>query len=179
MRSVVDAVASTLAEVDAAAPALAIGHSYGGTVLAAGVCEIDESRAIYVDAPTISRGGWDFDETVAEYAESRASRTYLQLRERRSHYSDHDCEVEARAAEEFDPATAARLAVGTGGDWTPSAPPASLLVRARPSDYVSDEAADLLRSRGVEVRDIPGAAHSVWYSHFDEFMAAIDDYIDG
>ncbi len=29
--------------------------------------------------------------------------------------------------------------------------------------------------RGVEVRDIPGAAHSVWYSHFDDFMAAIDD----
>ncbi len=27
----------------------------------------------------------------------------------------------------------------------------------------------------MEVRTIPGAEHSVWYSHFTAFMNAIDD----
>jgi hypothetical protein len=47
------------------------------------------------------------------------------------------------------------------------------VVRALPSDYVSDEAAEAMRKNGVVVRDIPGASHSVWYSHFDEFMTLL------
>jgi hypothetical protein len=49
------------------------------------------------------------------------------------------------------------------------------MVRPNPSGYVSDEDAARLRARAVEVRDIPGAAHSVWYGHFDEFLNAVDD----
>ncbi|NHF63496.1 hypothetical protein [Microcella pacifica] len=49
------------------------------------------------------------------------------------------------------------------------------MVRPSPSDYITDDIAEDLRRRGIEVRDIPGAEHSVWYSHFEDFMAAIDD----
>lgn len=52
---------------------------------------------------------------------------------------------------------------------------AGISVRAEPSAYVDDETAALHRGRGVIVRDVPGAAHSVWYSHFDEFVAALPE----
>jgi hypothetical protein len=51
------------------------------------------------------------------------------------------------------------------------------MVRPVPGDHISDRDADTLRARGVEVRNIPGASHSVWYGHFEEFMAAIDDWL--
>jgi pimeloyl-ACP methyl ester carboxylesterase len=172
-RSVVD----TLADLSPMPPDVAIGHSYGGTVLAAAVTALKPGRAIYVDAPTTSRGGWDREETRAEYAASRTERTYENLRRDRPHYSARDCEVETRAAEQFDVDTAAGLAAASGGDWTPSSPPPSLMVRPVPGDYISDRDADALRARGVEVRNIPGASHSVWYGHFEEFMAAIDDWL--
>lgn len=169
-------VVETAAALRASSPTLAIGHSYGGTVLAAAVAGLAPARAIYVDAPTTARGGWDREETRAEYAASRDARTFESLRRTRPNYSEEDCRVEALAATQFDVETAAGLASGPGGDWTPSAPPASLMVRPSPSDYISDEDAARLGARGVDVRDIPGAAHSVWYGHFDEFMSAIDDW---
>ncbi|HEY4269014.1 MAG TPA: alpha/beta fold hydrolase [Galbitalea sp.] len=169
-------VVETATALGAAAPTVAMGHSYGGSVLAAAIAALSPESAIYVDAPTSSRGGWDRDETRAEYIASRAGRTFEALRRDRPSYSDEDCRVEALAATQFDIETAAGLAAGPGGDWTPSAPPASLMVRPSPSGYVSDEDAAVLRARGLEVRDIPGASHSVWYGHFDEFMAVIDDW---
>lgn len=53
--------------------------------------------------------------------------------------------------------------------------PGSIIVRAKPSLYVDDETAALHEGRGVIVRDVPGAAHSVWYSHFDQFVAALPE----
>ena len=174
-----DAAASVVETVSRLAgrpPTVAMGHSFGGAVLAASIAELAPERAIYVDAPTSSRGGWDRDAVRAEYESDRAARTVEGLRARRPLYSDRDCEVEALAAERFDPETAAGIASATGGVWTPSSSPASLMVRVVPSDYVSDEDSRMLTARGVIVRDIPGAAHSIWYSDFERFMAAIDDW---
>ena len=156
--------------------AVAMGHSFGGVVLAAAIADLAPERAIYVDAPTSARGGWDRDAVHAEYASDRAGRTFAELRERRPLYSKRDCEVESLAAERFDPATAAGIASAAGGAWTPTSTPPSLMVRPAPSDYVSDEDARMLAARGVVVRDVPGATHSVWYGDFERFMAAIDDW---
>ena len=60
-----------------------------------------------------------------------------------------------------------------GGVWEPAA--GSIVVRADPSDYVSDSDAAAFHERGVSVRSIPGAAHSVWYSNFDQFIAALPE----
>jgi hypothetical protein len=90
-----------------------------------------------------------------------------------SSLSRQDCVVEARAAERFDPATGA--SPSTRGPVAADPEPGSIIVRADPSDYIDDDAAERHRGRGIHVRSIPGAAHSVWYSHFDEFVAALPE----
>lgn len=167
-----EAVAGTVASLDAGSPVIAIGHSLGGQLLAAAAGLMRPGRAVYVDSPFTARGGWDHDEVLADHEQSKLSRTYEYLRETRPFYSDLDCEVEARAALGFDPATWAAVASGPGGRWMPS--PGSLVIRADPSSYVGDDLATELRAAGVEVVDIPGAAHSIWYSDFDAFMAALE-----
>jgi pimeloyl-ACP methyl ester carboxylesterase len=171
-------VAETVSALGVAAPEIAIGHSFGGAVLAAAVPRLQPGRVIYVDAPFTSKGGWDPAVVRPEYAADRAARTYEQLRRDRPSWSERDWEVEATAAERFDVDTATAIAASPGGDWTPTTPPASLVIRAYPSDYVSDESVNRLRAGGVDVRQIAGAAHSVWYSHFDEFLTTFDDWID-
>lgn len=172
---VVDLIVETWASLADGPPTLAMGHSYGGTALAAAAHRLTPARAVFVDSPFTKRGGWEAVVVRPDYAESKASRTAEGLRARRPFYSARDIEVEARAAEQFDVETAVALAGSPGDDWTDRVPPGSLMVRADPSDYISDDIAADLERRGVEVRSIPGAAHSIWYSHFDEFMAAIDD----
>jgi pimeloyl-ACP methyl ester carboxylesterase len=170
------AAAAAVDTVRAAAPsgvAVAIGHSFGGLVLSAAAPRLSPGLAVYVDAPFASRGGWDRDEVRGEYEADRAARTVDGLRTTRSYYSDRDCIVEGRAAERFDPDTAAAVAAAAGGSWPPA--PGSIVVRADPSAYVPADAAADLEARGVSVRSVPGAAHALWYSHFDAFVAALPE----
>ncbi|WP_410792093.1 alpha/beta fold hydrolase [Kribbella sp. C-35] len=53
----------------------------------------------------------------------------------------------------------------------------SLVVRADPSRYVSPERARELEEMGFWVRSVPGAGHSVWYGHLDEFMEVLDEWL--
>lgn len=169
--SVAESISSECGKV----PDIAIGHSFGGSVLATAVGDglLAPSLSVYVDAPFTSRGGWDRAEVAAEYEKEKATRSYAALRASRAFYSDEDCVVEARAAERFDPDTAAALAASPGYSFPPE--PGSIIVRADPSDYVDEAVAATQRDRGVAVRSIPGAAHAIWYSHFDEFVAALPE----
>ena len=178
-------VVETLAAIAPGDVIHAIGHSYGGTVLAA-VAELAGAdpaagermliaQAVYVDTPCAFDGGADQTALAARYENDRVDRTDPdRLRATRPHYSESDATVEARAAERFDPMTAASISAGAGVAHEPA--PGSILVRALPSSFVSDEIAARLEAKGVEVRDIPGAAHTVWYSHFDEFCAALPEF---
>lgn len=166
-------VVETVAELVPNLPAVAIGHSFGGAVVAAAAPSLRPQLAVYVDSPFTSTGGYDFAEVVGEYERDRRLRTFAQLRESRPHYSARDCEVEAGAAQRFDPYTAAAVASAHGGQWKPAS--GSIVVRAEPSHYVSDIESLALQREGVLVRGIPGAAHSVWYSHFDEFVAVLPE----
>lgn len=167
------AVASTVAELTDEPPTVAIGFSYGGQILGAALPALRPGLAVFVDAPWISRGDWDRDEVAAEYRRDASTRTLTHLRASRPHYGERDCEVEARAAERFDPWTAAAVASAGGGAWPP--PAGSIIVRADPSGYVDDEDAAAFTAAGVSVRSIPGAAHSIWYSHFDAFVASLPE----
>jgi pimeloyl-ACP methyl ester carboxylesterase len=168
-------VADTVQSLADDRPAVAIGHSFGGMVLAAAIAtgRLDPELTVYVDSPFRSRGGWDRAEVIAEYESDRRARTYEGLRASKPYYSDQDCVSEALAAQRFDPVTAGASAAARGGDWSPRA--GSIVVRSNPSDYVDAAAVRELNARGVQVRSIPGAAHSVWYSHFDEFVAALPE----
>lgn len=168
-----DAITMTVQAEAVEPPALAIGHSFGGLVLAAAAEALRPGLAVYVDAPFRSRGGWDLTEAVAEYESDRKERTYERLRASRPYYSRQDCVVEARAAERFDPASAASVAAAEKGAWPPA--PGSIVVRPEPSDYIDTQSAAKLSEQAVQVRSIPGAAHSVWYSHFNEFVATLPE----
>lgn len=154
--------------------AVAVGHSFGATVLAAAAPRLDPGLAVYVDAALTLQGGHDRADLIAQYEHDRRARmSPVELRRLRPFYSVQDAAVEARAAERFDPATAASVSCGADGHWT--AAPGSIVVRAEPSAWVADEDARRFEHDGVTVRSIPGAAHTVWYSHFEVFTAALPE----
>lgn len=182
-----DAVVATLAQTallpgarsaaghGAASPlAVAVGHSFGATVLAAAAPRLDPGLAVYVDAPLALQGGQNRASLISQYEHDRRARmSPTELRKLRPFYSVDDATVEARAAERFDPPTAASVSCGEDGHWT--AAPGSIVVRAEPSAWVTDEDARRFEHGGVTVRSIPGAAHTVWYSHFEVFTAALPE----
>lgn len=157
-----------------APPAVAVGHSFGATVLAAAAPRLEPGLAVYVDAPLALQGGQDRASLISQYEHDRRARmSPAELRKLRPFYSVDDASVEARAAERFDPPTAASVSCGEDGHWT--AAPGSIVVRAEPSAWVTDEDARRFEHGGVTVRSIPGAAHTVWYSHFEVFTAALPE----
>lgn len=155
-------------------PVSAIGHSYGATVLAAVAARLRPELTVYVDASFSFAGGGDRRALIAAYARDRAARLSAHdLRRNRPFYSAEDAVVEARAAERFDPSTSAALSCGRDESWT--AAPGSIMIRADPSIWVGDDDAQRLEQSGVTVRSIPGAAHTVWYSHFSEFVTSLPE----
>jgi pimeloyl-ACP methyl ester carboxylesterase len=172
-------VASLIRSVPAR-PDLVIGHSLGGLVLASAESVLRPGRAVYVDIdfgpnPALSQDG------VAQYTQALAvakgERTLSWLARERSWWSEQDRIVEARAAELFDPATSAAWRASLGADLTPEPSRPSLMVRADPSRYVSPALAAQLEERGFTVRSVAGAAHSIWYGHFEEFFRALDGWV--
>lgn len=155
-------------------PVLAVGHSYGATVLAQACDALRPALAVYVDAALSLAGGADRAALVETYEQDRRTRLSSEyLRVSRAYYSAEDAEVEARAAARFDPETMASVSCGPDHEWAPG--PASVLLRAEPSAWVSDDDALRFARHGGEVRSIPGAAHTVWYSHLDPFTAALPE----
>ncbi|MBX6385451.1 MAG: alpha/beta hydrolase [Microbispora sp.] len=175
-----ESFATSLLESVPARPALAIGHSLGGSVLAAAVERLRPERVVYVETPFgPGRESLDVAAFTAELEASKAARTAESLRRDRPWWSERDVAAEADAARLFDVATMVSVhAKRVGGpDNTPPLVAPSLLVLAEPSAYVPPEAADRLRKAGFEVRTIPGAGHTVWYGRREEFMAALDGWV--
>lgn len=151
-----------------------VGHSYGGTVLSAAAARLALDTQVYVDTVCAFAGGGDVSELTTQYEADRRARIDAdRLRQSRFFYSADDAVVEARADWRFDPATAASVSSESDVDHRPGA--GAILVRAHPSRFVSDDDANALRLAGVDVRAIDGAAHSVWYSHFEGFVEALPE----
>jgi pimeloyl-ACP methyl ester carboxylesterase len=175
--------AASVVETVGSSPALAIGHSLGGVVLAEALPALRPAKVVYVDVPLSAAAPEEPEDatSVAErFERARAGRTVEGLGIRRPGWSAQDRVVEARAARQFDVGTAVALGRAYAMD-PPAHPPAvdvpSLVVRADPSWYVSSERAAELQELGFEVSSIPGAGHSIWYGHFTEFMAALDAWL--
>ncbi|GAA1673987.1 hypothetical protein GCM10009745_16300 [Kribbella yunnanensis] len=114
---------------------------------------------------------------TAKFTAAQASRTVDALRRTKPAWSDTDRDVEAAAAIQFDVPTAVALEFADNRMQTPVADIPSLVIHADPSRYVSAARAAELQSLGFQVRAIPGADHSIWYSHFDEFLSALDAFV--
>ncbi|WP_274601243.1 alpha/beta hydrolase [Microbacterium sp. Se63.02b] len=172
------AVVDTVRVLAPGGPVDAIGHSYGATVLAAAAEQLRPDLAVYVDAALVLAGGADRHALTAAYAQDRLLRMSPDgLRATRPFSSERDAEVEARAAARFDPATSASVSCGPDQAW--EAVPGSIVIRADPSAWVTDQDARRFEQGGVEVRSVPGAAHTIWYSHFDEFTASLPEMFGG
>ena len=154
-----------------------IGHSFGGLLLSACLDALRPATAIYLDSPFTGTGGDDPAETRPHYERVVSARTLEQLHIDRPQWSERDRVIEARAASRFDIDTAVALDAGPGGYWPPRTPPRSLIIRAEPSRYVSDEDLQTLHDAGLDTASIPGAAHALWYSHFDDVMRIVLDWL--
>src|SRR3954447_11390625 len=102
-------------------PALAMGHSLGGLVLAAAVADLGPDRAVYVESPfRFPDAGDDLDALAGYLAGMKADRTADRLRATKPHYGERDVAVMAEAAAAWDVTTTASLVMSAGGrDLTP------------------------------------------------------------
>lgn len=173
--TVAKAAASVTATFDARAPhgpLHAIGHSYGATVLAAAA--LDAAVTVYVDSALSFTGGDDRAQLTERYENDRRNRQDpAWLLSTRPFYTVKDAEVEARAAARFDPATSTSISCGEDVALTPRK--GAILVHAEPSSWVTDDDKSRFAAQGVSVRGIRSAAHTVWYSHFEEFTASVPE----
>lgn len=174
-------VAALLESVDPR-PALAIGHSMGGLVLAAAAERLRPERAVYVDirlGPGPDRP-MDRATLFAEFAADQAGSSVEALRAARPWWSEAEIAIEAEAAAQWDVATAAALweSVWTH-DFTPrrgegvtATAREDVMVHADPSDSISSEQLAGLAACGFAVRGVPGAGHTIWYGRLQEFLEA-------
>lgn len=174
VESAAASVVETVTASDVRRPVHAIGHSFGATVLAASAQMLPPDLAVYVDAPLRFAGHGNRGEIIAQYSEDRLARMDAEhLHALRPYYSAQDVAVEARAAERFDPATAASVSTGDDVDIAPR--PGDILVHADPSRCVGDRDLERFRRAGVSIRPVPRAEHMIWYSHFDAFTASVPE----
>jgi pimeloyl-ACP methyl ester carboxylesterase len=175
-----DLFARSVVETVEAQPEIVVGHSLGAVVLAAALDELRPAKAVYVDVPFTQDGPKrTSDELRAGFLRAQAGRTVEELTFTKPEWSSEDRRVEAAAAELFDVETAVALQVAYDNKPLAGPPDASipsLVIRADPSRYVSDERAAELEILGFEVRSIAGAGHCVWYGHCREFLAVLDEF---
>ena len=175
----VEMVTTSLLESVPREPDLAIGHSRGGSALAAAAMQLRPGRAVYVETPFVVTSYSDPAALTASLTGAQQERTLEYLRRERSWWAEQDRAVEADAARLFDVATAVSMSMSASGrDLTPTATvvPSMALV-ADPSAFVSEAEVWRLTATGFEVRKVPGAGHSVWYGFFKKFMSALDRWI--
>jgi pimeloyl-ACP methyl ester carboxylesterase len=157
---------------------VAVGHSLGALVLAHSAHRIGARRTVYVDSPFDYRMRVPGDEYRRRAAEVQAVRTFDWLVEHRPHWSEHDCRVEARAAERFDVETSLSLMTSMSGiDHHPEPGPEPLAIVPRPSEYLSPDEIVSLQGRGFRVHHVDGAGHTVWFGHVDEFLVALEPWL--
>ncbi len=143
--------AADVIETVAPRPALAIGHSLGGWVLALAVDRLQPALAVYVDPAWAVSGEEQRD--IAAMLRSQPP------------------------PPGFDPHCITGLLPGRGyDDSPPRAAIPSLVMLADPSDRVAPPAAADLRQRGFTLATVPGAGHDV-HADLTGFMRCLDGWI--
>lgn len=181
--SAVDDVVATARSVEARR-LVVVGHSMGGTLLAAAerrlITEVALVGAVYVDAPFSTEPR---DEPVSALAErvaaAVAQRTGTALREARPELPAEVVAAEARAAADVDPLAVAQLiADAAGRSLLPSFGCASLLLLAGSDDsQVPESDVELACEHGARVQVVTGAGHGVYADQPEAFAAAVAAFV--
>ncbi|WP_327265659.1 alpha/beta hydrolase [Streptomyces sp. NBC_01232] len=168
--------ADDLVETLPAGAELAIGHSLGGLTLSLAVDRLRPARAVFSDpawhlaAPSEGFG----PELLAQFKTA----TKEQIRAMSPRWEEVDVDIELETLAAWDEGTALSLAPLAGADLMPQAPVVPSLVQvADPSTLITPERAQLLKSRGFEVRSVAGAGHTIHRDDFDGFMASLDGWL--
>ncbi|MFD7557007.1 alpha/beta fold hydrolase [Streptomyces sp. NPDC059533] len=168
--------ADDLVESLPAGAELAIGHSLGGLTLSLAVERLRPRRAVFSDpawhlaSPQEGFG----PELFAQFK----SATREQIQGMNPRWEEADVDVELATLAVWDEGTALGLAPLLGTDLMPAGPVVPSLVQlADPSFIISQERAELLKSRGFEVRSVAGAGHTIHRDDFDGFMASLEGWI--
>ncbi|WP_406084163.1 alpha/beta fold hydrolase [Streptomyces virginiae] len=155
---------------------LAIGHSLGGLTLSLAVDRLRPARAVFSDpafhlaAPVDGFG----PELLAQFKTA----TKEQIRTMSPRWDEVDVDIELETLAVWDERTALSLAPLVGADLMPAAPVVPSLVQlADPSTLITQERAQLLKSRGFEVRSVVGAGHTIHRDDFDGFMASLEGWL--
>ncbi|MGW3325656.1 alpha/beta fold hydrolase [Streptomyces virginiae] len=154
---------------------LAIGHSLGGLTLSLAVDRLRPARAVFSDpafhlAPVDGFG----PELLARFKTA----TKEQIRAMSPRWDEVDVDIEWETLAVWDERTALSLAPLVGADLMPAAPVVPSLVQlADPSTLITRERAQLLKSRGFEVRSVVGAGHTIHRDDFDGFMASLEGWL--
>lgn len=153
-------------------PALAVGHSMGGMVLAVAADRLGAGHAAYLDIGLTTAPLQD--DPLPRMQAGRELRTAEWLRAERPWFSEDEVAIEDEAARQWDPATSASFVRSVAGlDLTPRDSAPSSLVMADPSDYVSAAERDRLSGLGFAVHAIAGGRHTLMYGSHDELLAAL------
>ncbi|GGZ62147.1 alpha/beta fold hydrolase [Streptomyces subrutilus] len=168
--------ADDLAETLPAGAELALGHSLGGLALSLAVDRLRPSRAVFSDpawhlpAPADGFG----PELLAQFKHAPRER----IRAMNPRWAEADVDIEVETLALWDERTALGLSSLTGTDLLPAAPVVPSLVQlADPSALIPPERAELLESRGFEVRCVAGAGHTVHRDDFEGFMSSLEGWV--
>ncbi len=146
-------LAQDVLETVLARPALAIGHSLGGWMLALLVDRLQPALAVYEDPAWVVS-----TEEQVEIAALLRSQP---------------------PPPGFDPHALTGLLPGRGyDDSPPAASVPSLVMTADPSDRINPEEAADLRRRGFMVETVPGTGHWIHTEDLPAFMACLDRWVD-
>lgn len=170
--SVEEMVSAVVAAVPEA-PALAIGHSLGGLVLAHAVSTLLPGLAVYEDpAWTLS-----LDPRVFDSFRAQKQWAISDLERNHPRWSDGSRARKLAALARWDTAILDDLP-----DFTPApigAPEVpSAVILADPSALVPVERAKQLRELGYTVQSVEGAGHVVHFDDFSGYLRALDEVID-
>lgn len=164
-------MADALIDAVPSAPALAIGHSLGGLVLAAAVDRMKPGCAIYEDPPWGTPPGPE----VTAFIVGQRNWTVEQFAAFHPRWSADSVREKHRALSLWDPATTDMVRDYPGPRTVPPTVP-SLVVIGDVQPMIDDSLAAQLRSEGYEVRVVEGAGHNVHNDDPDAFRTALNGW---
>ncbi|MFF0813606.1 alpha/beta fold hydrolase [Rhodococcus sp. NPDC003318] len=147
-------------------PALAIGHSLGGLVLAHAVAQLQPEVAVYED-PAFSPSP---DPRVAERFRAQKSWTIADLEREHPRWNERSLRNKLDALAAWDPTIVDDFGSFSAAPVDTAAVP-SVLVLADPSHLVPPAHADDLAGRGFGIEVVPGSGHVI---HLDDHAGFLD-----
>jgi pimeloyl-ACP methyl ester carboxylesterase len=165
-------MADALSHAVPCTPALAIGHSLGGLVLAAAVDRIKPARAVYEDPPWGTPPGLE----VKAFLVAQQNWNVEKLAAFHPRWSADAVREKHRALGRWDPATMDIVRDYPGPRSVPPAVP-SLVVVGDVQPMIDDALASQLRSEGYLVRVVAGAGHNVHNDDPGEFQNVLDGWL--